>query len=175
MKRVCYSVMSILLFWCVMFSFDNAVEACSVPADLVPASTYVLKNADVIVRATAVEFIENEGVKFKVEEILRGEGVPSILTVRGHLNDRDEYNQGPVPYNGVRASGSGPCYAYEYRLGAEFLLFLKKDGDKLNPYWKPLAPTNEQLHPEKDAWLEWVRRNLELENRKNAKVENVYL
>src|SRR5688572_10564368 len=138
-KRVRYFVLSIMLLWCALCGFDTIAKGCNVPADLVPASTYVLKNADVIVRATAVDFIENEGVKFRVEEILRGEGVPSILIFRGHLRDRDDYNQHPVPYNHVRAAGSGPCYAYEYKQGAEFLLFLKKDANKLNPYWKPLA------------------------------------
>jgi hypothetical protein len=167
--------MSILLLWCALCGFNTIANACNVPADLVPASSYVLKNADVIIRVTAIEFIENEGVKFKVEEVLRGEGVPSTLFFRGHLSDRDDFNQRPVPYDHVRSAGGGPCYAYEYKRGAEFLLFLKRDGDKLNPYWKPLAPTNEQLHPEKDAWLEWVRKNLEPENKKEARVEIIYL
>ena len=175
MKRIRYFVLSVPLLWCALCGFDTIAKACNVPADLVPASTYVLKNADVIVRATAVEFTENEGVKFRVEEILRGEGVPSTLIFRGHLSDRDDYNQRPVPYDHVRAAGSGPCYAYEYKQGAEFLLFLKKDGNKLNPYWKPLAPTNEQLRPQNDTWLEWVRKNLELETKKEAGVEIINL
>jgi hypothetical protein len=58
-----------------------------------------------------------------------------------------------------RDADAGSCYTDEYREGARFLLLLtqKPDGS-LTPYWRPLAPINEQLHTGSDPWLTTVRR-----------------
>ncbi|HEX8117434.1 MAG TPA: hypothetical protein VF521_09185 [Pyrinomonadaceae bacterium] len=126
--------------------------------------------ADVIVRATASRYAEAPAekykfsgvpgslVEFKVLETLKGEGVPDILDINGYLDDRDDYNDRPVPYDFVRPGGrAGSCIANSYRKGAEFLLFLKNRDGKLTPYWAALSPTNEQLRPADDPWLKWVR------------------
>ena len=168
MKRIIYFTLSLTLLCGVLLSLNNKIMACESPVPLSPAMTYlyVIKNADVIVRATAVESVEIKsngfvGVKFKVDEVLKGDDIPSTLTFFGHLTDRDNYNNRPVPYQGISPSGNNFCYAQDYKRGAEFLLLLRKDKSKIiDPYWKPYAPTNEQLHPENDAWLNWVRNNL---------------
>ena len=56
----------------------------------------------------------------------------------------------------------GPCFAYEYRLGAEYLFLLNRvDGsDVLTPYWIALGPTNEQIRGPEDPWVRWVREQL---------------
>jgi mannose-6-phosphate isomerase-like protein (cupin superfamily) len=60
----------------------------------------------------------------------------------------------------------GSCWAFHYKDGAEFLLFLKRhdpneedsvEWGEVTPYWASMAPTNEQLHSPDGAWLRWVK------------------
>src|SRR5215204_3924972 len=63
----------------------------------------LLADADVIVRATALRYakapdeesrttgVPDAEVEFRVEEVLKGEGVPSALTMNGYLGGRDDY------------------------------------------------------------------------------------
>jgi hypothetical protein len=110
-------------------------------------------------------------VHFTVLEVLRGVP-PSELKVVGVLVERDDYNRGAVPYRTVRPSGQrGSCIAQEYRKGSEYLLLLRTaphvlpliaEGEepRLNPYWAPLAPLNEQVRGADDPWVRWVKTNL---------------
>jgi hypothetical protein len=141
-------------------------RACNAPV-ISPDAT--VRSANVIVRGVPIEFIGNEGIKFKILEVLKGNDVPATLIIKGSLSKRDDYNERPVPYWHVRPSGSAPCYAYGYKENAEFLLLLKEQDGKLTPYWYPLAPTNEQLRSGNDPWLVWVRNFLELQKKKEAK------
>jgi TonB family protein len=57
-------------------------------------------------------------------------------------------------------------------LGAEYLLFLNAGGIRLDarpvdltPYWAPLAPTNEQVFGEADAWSHWVIEEIKASSR----------
>jgi hypothetical protein len=131
-------------------------------------------NAEVIVRVTAVKYAKppddpniittgepDSIIEFKVEEKLRGEDVPDTIVLNGYLSNRDDFNEMPVPYMFVRPYGrSGSCFANTYKEGAQFLLFLKKRKDGYTPNISALGPTNEQLHPDKDEWLIWVRNHL---------------
>ena len=103
-------------------------------------------------------------IRFDIKKVLKGEPSMKQLNVRGELTDKDDFNEGTVPYTSIRPSGkSGSCFAYSYKNGASYLLFLKeqKGSDEhkpkeLSPYWTPLAPVNEQLKSMDDPWLEWV-------------------
>jgi hypothetical protein len=44
--------------------------------------------------------------------------------------------------------------------GATYLMFLRRLDGELTPYWSPLAPTNEQVMPLGEEWVEWVRPNI---------------
>jgi hypothetical protein len=135
------------------------------------SSVEMVKQADAIVRATAVEYASapqnpsmltmgqlDSTIRFKVLEVIRGQ-VPSHLILPGYIVDHDDYNDQPPPYNSVRSSGrSGSCFANSYRSGGQFLLILRKTqpaGYTVN--WYALGPTNEQLHSINDPWLVWVR------------------
>ena len=98
-------------------------------------------------------------VELRVEETIKGDAGSPTVTLVGTVVDGDDFNLGPVPYLSVRPSGTaGACYAYEYRTGAAYLLFLKRSGSGgLTPYWAPLQPVNEQLREGGDPWLDWVR------------------
>lgn len=148
----------------------NPASACS---RVVPYSSDELFAADVIVRATAVRYVvapdpntmttgEPEStVEFKVEEVLKGEGVIDSVKLRGYLSDRDDFNDEEVPYQSVRPDGrAGSCFANSYKEGGQFLLFLGKRGDGFTPNISALGPTNEQLRGPDDAWLRWVREYL---------------
>lgn len=85
--------------------------------------------------------------------------VGATLRVRGELVERDDFNRGPVPYESARTDAMrGACFAYAYRLGAEYLLLLRRGADgALTPYWAPLLPVNEQVRGADDPWVTWVR------------------
>lgn len=140
---------------------------CSVIGEI--SSTTMVREAEAIVRATAVEYTvrptfrttgpPDSRIRFKINETIRGD-IPESLVLPGYLSDRDDFNDQEPPYQFVRPGGrSGSCFANTYREGAEFLLFLKKTkaGD-FTVNWYALGPVNEQLHGEKDPWLLWVRK-----------------
>jgi hypothetical protein len=67
-------------------------------------------------------------------------------------------NDSTVPRAFVRPGGQhGNCFALYYREGATYLLILKSQHGSLTAYWTPLKPTNEQVKPGADEWVEWVR------------------
>jgi hypothetical protein len=103
-------------------------------------------------------------IRFDIKTVLKGEPSMKQVTIEGVLTDKDDFNEGTVPYSSVRPSGKqGSCYAYSYKDGASYLLFLNEqkgsDEHKMkepSPYWAPLSPVNEQLKSMDDPWLQWV-------------------
>jgi hypothetical protein len=162
---------------------SNAM-ACRAPR---PSPQAVVAGAELIVRATASRYVKapegnsralNEPgdakIEFNVEETLKGEDVPSTIVLNGYLTERDDFNDSPVPYDFVRPGGrGGSCSAYEYKQGAEFLLFLKRIDGRLTIRWYALAPTNEQLRSADDPWIVWVRKQLKSSERAESSVSNV--
>ena len=161
-----------ILFFALTFLFGaTATYACRT---VKPTTTAMVENAEVIVRVKAGEYVEepkgsirdlyepsNTTINFKVKETLKGDSVPNEIILNGYLSDADDFNETEIPYNFVRRGGrGGSCSAYEYKKGAEFLLFLKKVGEKYTVNWYSLAPTNEQLHSSNDEWITWVRNYL---------------
>jgi len=123
----------------------------------------LVRGTPVIVRATAVREVSRRGEQmprmvFRVVEVLKGGPVPDSIDFAGYAHDADDYNAGPVPY-AYRRNGNvgGSCYAYSYKLGAEYLLFLGRFEWGLTPYHSIFSPTNEQLRGADDPWLKWVR------------------
>jgi hypothetical protein len=169
LKATCFTL-SLFLTASVLIA-PATVLACRAPR---PSATAMVSRADMIVRAAAGDYFKapvgdvrslNEpsdaSIEFKVKEILRGEDIPSTITLNGYLTRRDDFNDGPIPYDFVRPGGrGGSCSAYEYAQGAEFLLFLKKVDGNFTIRWYALAPTNEQLHSADDRWIVWVRGQL---------------
>lgn len=143
------------------------ITACIGPPPLEPSA--LITRAEVIVRATALyreelepSFSSSMPIRFKVEEVLKGEALPATLAIGGALMEVDDFNDHPAPYKIVRPGGRrGGCIAATYKKGAEYLLFLKKEMGQLTPYWASLSPTNEQLRGPQDAWLTWVRAYLQ--------------
>ncbi len=122
-------------------------------------------SADMIVRAIAEApgdgAVADRTVRFTIVERLRGNGEDDTIRISGRLSDRDDFNTLSVPYTLVRGSGQGgDCHAREYRPGAEYLLILQRSGDELTPYWKALAPLNEQIRGAADPWVVWVRERV---------------
>ena len=159
------------------------IKACLGPSPLSPS--VLITRADVIVRATArqyvktpreemveLDFSSNGNIQFKVEEVLKGEGIPATLTIEGLLSAVDDFNDHPVPYDMVRPGGRhGSCEVYNYKKNAEFLLFLKKEEGKLTPYWASMSPTNEQLRPPDDAWLNWIKEYLRTQEKSERRAQ----
>ena len=149
-----------------------ASSAVAFPCDVVTigeknvdVAKEIFRTADVIVRATAVDYVTppptgklTGKVHFNVDETLRGTA-PAKLVLSGELVDHDDFNNRRPPYQVVRPNGlAGTCYAWQYRAGAQYLLLLKKsDAGELSADWYALGPTNEQLHSADDPWLIWVR------------------
>jgi hypothetical protein len=181
MKHMKFKIL--ILFFVIIFLFGTTVTyACRT---VKPTTTAMVENAEVIVRVEAGEYVkkpkgdiralnepDNATINFKVKETLKGDSVPSEIILNGYLSDADDFNETEVPYNFVRPGGrGGSCSAYEYKKGAEFLLFLKKVGEKYTVRWYALAPTNEQLHSSDDEWITWVRNYLKgLKSKKPVKI-----
>jgi len=153
-----------------VFLLPEMSKACSMVSIRTPDE--LVRDAESIVRARAMRYDKQpertpEGywahgvVEFDVIEVLKGRADKRLL-VPGLIGMRDDPNDRSVPYDFVRPMGrSGSCFAYEYRLGGEFLLFLRQGPDGITPYWSGLAPTNEQLMTEApDPWVEWVSKRL---------------
>jgi len=159
------------------------ITACLGPPPLTPS--VLITRADVIVHATALEYVKtprekmveldfssNGNIRFKVEQVLKGEDIPATLTIEGLLSVVDDFNDHPVPYDMVRPGGRrGPCEVYSYKKGAEFLLFLRKEDGKLTPYWATMSPTNEQLRSPDDAWLKWVKEYLRTQEKRERRAQ----
>jgi hypothetical protein len=81
--------------------------------------TSVIGKADLILRATAVEYIGpelpigarrlwNSNIRFSIEEIVKGTYEKRDLILPGFLTDVDEWNGGASPYKGARPSADDP-------------------------------------------------------------------
>ncbi len=124
----------------------------------VTADEYVARPSDSAVRAYG---IPDSIVSFRVQEVLKGEAPIDGIAHSGYLVESDDFNDHGPPYEFVRPGGrSGNCYAKGYRRGAQYLLFLRKESAGYTPYWEPLAPVNEQLHSDGDAWIQYVKARL---------------
>lgn len=171
MKKTGLRLLCLSILLCQSSLLGENAKACS----RVGAFTFseLFGNADVIVRATAVKYDRDSGntsmrssepdstIEFKVEEILRGKDVPDIVVLNGYLTNQDDYNEVPVPYTFVRPGGRmGNCFAFQYKQGAQFLLFLKKVDNKYTSNISALGPSNEQLRSKDDPWLRWVQDQL---------------
>src|SRR5258707_11947374 len=77
--------------------------ACLGPPPLSPP--VLITRADVIVRATAIQYVKTPreemleldfssdgNIQFRVEEVLKGEGIAATLTVEGLLSAVDDFN-----------------------------------------------------------------------------------
>ena len=150
-----------------------SVQSASACSRVGPFSFDELFAADLIVRATAVKYVvprdpnltttgePKSTIEFKVEEVLKGANEPTVV-LHGYLSEEDDFNETEMPYRFVRRNGrSGSCFANTYKEGAQFLLFLKKTGEKYTANISALGPTNEQLRGPDDEWLQWVKEYLD--------------
>jgi hypothetical protein len=177
MKTIIYVVGLVVLsvFW-----FPAVASACTA---IMGTPTTWLRDSEAIVRVRALEELGNRRqgspqqlrdmgratgrefdtkIRFQVLEVLKGNGVGRLLEFEGMFTDRDDRNDGPVPYTFVRNQGrGGNCFAYTYKQGLEYLLILGARNGGLTPYWQTLAATNEQLSDANDQWLAWVRAQLQ--------------
>ena len=159
----------------VCFLVCSAVAAPAFPCTVqgVTTASQLVQQARVILRVRAETISvsprqttppDNEvpaPIRFTVLEVLKGAYSGPTIQVDGYFTEWDDRNEGTVPYSFVRREGRhGNCFARQYRQGAEYLLFLNMTAAAaaLNPYWAPLAPVNEQVVGEADAWVGWVRR-----------------
>jgi len=165
---------NLMLAFAAVALFLNALNApgildgCSLRKP--PSSEEMCRNAAYVVRVTSLQYattpawgvwttdIPDSTVVFRVEEVLKGTGLPAKLVIKGYLSDYDDFNDHPAPYRFVRSGGRhGSCFANSYKRGAQFLLFLQRHGDEYSPYWYALGPVNEQLHEHSDPWVAWVK------------------
>jgi hypothetical protein len=164
-----------VLVLCYLLNLSAPSKACSTVSEESADPKLLVARAEVIVRAVAVKYAEQQAevtsaeslrgpreiIEFKVEEVLKGEAVPTILHINGWLSDKDDFNDSSMPLYSIRPDGrGGSCHAYSYKQGGEFLLFVKKRGDCLTPYWASMAASNQQLHSSDDLWLGWVKQHL---------------
>ncbi|HKI78793.1 MAG TPA: hypothetical protein VKA26_09650 [Ignavibacteriaceae bacterium] len=170
MKKILFAFTILLIsFFAIELIYQNSTDACQRSGPIV--LSYTCKISDYIIRAQAVKYakephnpniitngIPDSKVEFKTLEVLKGDNISSSFSLKGYLNDMDDFNDKPVPYNFVRPNGrSGFCYANTYKKGAEYLLFNKNTSEGFTVNIDPLAPVNEQLHSSKDPWVYYIK------------------
>ena len=169
MRTPRHIVIAVSFFIISLSAFHGFAEACSRGSRV--NVSYTCTMADVIVRASAVNYaqpprdarsrtsgVPDSKVEFEVEDVLKGDSVPTTIVLGGYLSDEDDFNDQAVPYTFVRPGGrAGSCYANTYRQGGQFLLFLKRTPDGFTPNFDPLAPVNEQLYSSADPWIYYVK------------------
>jgi hypothetical protein len=147
---------------------QSGILGCSRIGPVVPED--VVAGADLIIRATAVEYAKPPAnpnlmttgepdsiVRFRVDQTVKGHHVPGYLELSGYLVATNDFNDQPAPYKFVRPGGRrGSCFANSYTTQGEYLLILKLHNGVYTTDWYALGPTNEQLHPADDPWLRWV-------------------
>jgi len=190
MNRAIVVLSGMLFIIICSLTFQRTSEACSRLGKVNLSHTCNI--AEYIVRATAVEYarppipfhqtrgVPESKVRFKIEEVLKGDSLTGTIVLNGFLTDKDDFNDQSVPYPGVRLGGRhGNCYAFNYKQGAQYLLFLKKASHIKWPRATtvftvdidPVAPVNEQLHSSDDPWVYYIKglvRELS-ENQKTGK------
>lgn len=157
-----YRSLAALVICAGLWGQGQALWACS--AQVIPVDAMV-EGSDVIVRARVVSSTPDQGndwgsIQLEVLDVLKGDWKGGPLVVEGEIRDYPPRpSPHPVPYDMLdcsRAAGCGGCFAYDYKEGAEYLLFLKEG----NPYWAPLSPTNEEVSGLDDPWVLWVKNVL---------------
>jgi len=173
LNGLCISILATSLATMHLTVFHERSEACQRTGPVVVAHTCQI--AVHIVRATAIEYVQSPSdpdvrttgipdskVAFRVDEVLKGDSLTGLIVLHGYLNDKDDFNDHPVPYRIVRRGGrAGSCFANTYKQGAEFLLFLKRTADGFTVNIDPLAPVNEQLHSSDDPWVYYIKGLIE--------------
>lgn len=155
MKTISSQLIHILLLGYLLFSAMDTARACS---SIATTPQHIVQNAEIIVRAKAVETVENQRVRLKVTEVIKGTNVPTTLIINGFLSKLDGFNRGTVPYASAYSHSSGLCHSERYKEGGEYLLLLIKRNGELTPYWGGgFAPSHEQLRSPDDEWVNWVK------------------
>ena len=174
MKRVMFLILIILV--------SKPVLACSIAGDGKEhqVGKEIVQFSDLILHVVALDYVKlprydprkdsfftnasaDSTVRFRVVEVVKGKYEPKEIVLSGFLGNSDYWNDSKtVPYNFVRPSGrSGSCFANTYRQGGEFLFMLKKTKTgEYTQFWYVLAPTEEQIHPRNDSWLQWVKNEV---------------
>jgi hypothetical protein len=146
----------------------SPVRACSVVEHAPDPTNYErVREAPVIVLAKSVAAERDADaernpwgstVRFEVEEVLKGDFRPTVLSLPGHLGfagrgPEDDFSRArPGAY-------AGSCLAYDYRLQHHYLLFLEKS--ELDDRWTVAGPAFSRANEEVDVpdlpWLTTVR------------------
>ena len=91
-----------------------------------------------------------------LEDPRAGRRAPPPPRGRWHADGAGRLQRRPraVHVRAIRRRARG-CFASRYRVGAEYLLLLRRDPDdqSLSPYWAGLAPVDEQVRGTRDAWV----------------------
>lgn len=161
--------MVLMSAWLAMTMFAAPARACQVTKIVTPDD--LVRDADSIYRARAEQpiapvsaaqssnpLLPSGKLRFEVLQVLKGVRPSGLsIEVKGDIDNTSDPSDRPVPYDFVRPGGRhGNCIAGGYKIGQEYLLFLKGG----SPYWSALMPTNEQVSGNRDPWVKWVESRL---------------
>jgi hypothetical protein len=113
------------------------------------ADAIVLARTKTMVKGAADVDGAERLIGFEVQKVLKGDVVPSDLTLTGvwagsRWRQREEAD----------------CIPVSYAKRSSYLLFLRRAGDGLILYWYPKAPVNKRVSGENDAWVRQVEAEL---------------
>jgi len=165
MKKMKCKILLICCTFFVSFTFCTPANCCKVTH--IATAEEISDGADVIVRVRVPKIVQEDikPLEMTVLEVLKGSFSEDMILVEGQTTDYCGPNDVPVPYSHVRPGGrTGYCYAYDYKPGAEYLLFIRSG----TPYWSPQAATNEEITGIEDPWYQWIVGYLEITVRKGV-------
>ena len=105
----------------------EAALACSILGTFIRPSNYeMVRSTQAIVLAKAVkESQQKHYVDFKILSVLKGKLTEKVISIGGHTAYRGKSASGD--FSAVRPGAmAGVCNARDYKLGANFLLFLSR-------------------------------------------------
>jgi len=117
--------------------------------DLVSRSdAIVLAKARRLMVAAPRSAAQNQ-VEFEIMQVVKGDYSASTLALLGDIR-------------GAKVPGRDyvDCVPVTYAVGQEYLLFLKRVGEKMDLLWYPTARVNDRVTKQNDPWVKEVGRLL---------------
>ena len=150
--------------------------ACSIRGTFIRPSNYeMVRSTPAIVLAEAVkESQQKHYVDFKILSVLKGKLTEKAISIGGHTAYRGKSASGD--FSTVRPGAmAGACNARDYKLGANFLLFLDKHDNKWHVSGHAFTRINEEISGHDSPWLKAVKKYIEISTVDNYEQEKELL
>lgn len=169
-------ISKIIIGFFLTITMIETASACSIRGIFISPSNYELVGStEVIILAKAEKKSKKENyLDFKVLRVLKGNIFAKNITIQGSTNYAGKSTNGD--FSKVRPGAMrGACNAYDYKLGASFLLFLNRFEDKWRVSGPAFTRINEEISNKQSPWLKAVNKYIEISSLNNYQKEKEFL